>query len=107
MRKCVCVCVCVFICPILYCVIPHTYPHFQTDLEMSVESVHGQDDSLDFPKRPPWDFSLSKEQLENQEQSYFQVCWFWQSAAWSTGLSANSRQGLDVSWRHRHLASRA
>ena len=49
------------------------FVHFQTDLEISVESVHVPDVALDFPKRPAWDFSLSKEQLERQEQSYFQV----------------------------------
>lgn len=27
--------------------------------------------NLDFPKRPPWDFDLSKEKLEQQENKYF------------------------------------
>lgn len=28
---------------------------------------------VDLPKRPPWDFSMSKEQLDNREQKYFSV----------------------------------
>ncbi|KAK7466005.1 hypothetical protein BaRGS_00037442 [Batillaria attramentaria] len=43
----------------------------EDDLEISMESVHGSDESLDFPKRPPWNFSLTKTQLEQQEQDYF------------------------------------
>jgi hypothetical protein len=30
-------------------------------------------DGIDMPKRPPWDFSMSKEQLEMREQKYFTV----------------------------------
>ncbi|KAK7094449.1 guanine nucleotide-binding protein-like 1 [Littorina saxatilis] len=44
----------------------------EKDLEMSVESIHVKEPSLDFPKRPPWEFTLSKQQLEKQERSYFQ-----------------------------------
>lgn len=29
---------------------------------------------IDMPKRPPWDFSVTKEQLEIREQRYFTVC---------------------------------
>ena len=28
---------------------------------------------IDMPKRPPWDFNMSKEQLELREQKYFTV----------------------------------
>lgn len=29
---------------------------------------------LDFPKRPPWDSSMSVEVLDSKEQKYFRVC---------------------------------
>lgn len=29
---------------------------------------------IDMPKRPPWDFNMTKEQLEMREQRYFTVC---------------------------------
>lgn len=29
---------------------------------------------IDMPKRPPWDFNITKEQLEIREQRYFTVC---------------------------------
>lgn len=29
---------------------------------------------IDMPKRPPWDFNMTKEQLEIREQRYFTVC---------------------------------
>lgn len=29
---------------------------------------------IDMPKRPPWDFSMTKEQLESREHRYFSVC---------------------------------
>lgn len=28
---------------------------------------------VDMPKRPPWDFSMSKEEVEQREQKYFHV----------------------------------
>ncbi|XP_076436315.1 guanine nucleotide-binding protein-like 1 [Babylonia areolata] len=40
-------------------------------LEMSIGSVFPTENPLDFPKRPPWDFRLSKTQLERQEQAYY------------------------------------
>lgn len=48
----------------------------ENDLEISWESVHGPGTELDFPKRPPWNFSLSKQKLDQQEQEYFKqyVC---------------------------------
>lgn len=34
---------------------------------------------IDMPKRPPWDFNMSKDQLEMREQKYFRVsiCLIW------------------------------
>lgn len=29
---------------------------------------------IDMPKRPPWDFNMTKEQLEMREHRYFTVC---------------------------------
>lgn len=29
--------------------------------------------ALEFPKRPPWNFEMSREQLEAREQKYFTV----------------------------------
>ncbi|XP_025111798.1 guanine nucleotide-binding protein-like 1 isoform X1 [Pomacea canaliculata] len=40
-------------------------------LEVSFEQIHGSDEALDFPKRPMWNYSMSKEKLEQQEQTYF------------------------------------
>ncbi|XP_055950603.1 guanine nucleotide-binding protein-like 1 isoform X2 [Argiope bruennichi] len=40
-------------------------------LEVSYEDVFTEGSELDMPKRPPWDFSLSKEELEMREQKYF------------------------------------
>lgn len=43
----------------------------EKDLEINGDEFF--ENALDFPKRPPWDFSLSKEILEAQEQRYFTV----------------------------------
>lgn len=43
----------------------------QEELEISFESVHGSDNSLDFPKRPAWNYNLTKAQLDDREQKYF------------------------------------
>lgn len=43
-------------------------------MEVSFEQIHGSDEALDFPKRPMWNYSMSKEKLEQQEQTYFKVC---------------------------------
>ncbi|BFZ05618.1 hypothetical protein BsWGS_08657 [Bradybaena similaris] len=40
-------------------------------LEYKVEDVFPPDAKLDFPKRPPWNYSFSREQLEQQERDYF------------------------------------
>ncbi|XP_060534711.1 guanine nucleotide-binding protein-like 1 [Cylas formicarius] len=41
----------------------------ETDLEIHCEQFF--DPALGFPKRPPWNFDLSKEQLDMQENKYF------------------------------------
>lgn len=46
----------------------------EKDLEIGSEDFFER--ALDFPKRPPWDFNLSKEKLEAQEQKYFNVIIF-------------------------------
>lgn len=33
----------------------------------------GAEEFIDIPKRPPWDYKLSKKQLETNEVRYFQV----------------------------------
>ncbi|CAL1287209.1 unnamed protein product [Larinioides sclopetarius] len=47
------------------------YPVPEEELEVSYEDVFTKGSELDMPKRPPWDFSLSKEELEMREQKYF------------------------------------
>ena len=43
----------------------------------SLEEMEISDDyfppEVDMPKRPPWDFTMTKEQLEMREQRYFTV----------------------------------
>ena len=38
---------------------------------MSVEDVYAPGTVLDIPKRPPWSYSMSKEELERQEEAMF------------------------------------
>ncbi|KAL8562995.1 hypothetical protein ACOMHN_004687 [Nucella lapillus] len=59
----------------------------EKDLEMSMESVFPTDRPLDFPQRPPWDFRLSKAQLERQEHAYY-------SKYVQTLLTSNDSQSL-------------
>ncbi|XP_067130003.1 guanine nucleotide-binding protein-like 1 [Centruroides vittatus] len=40
-------------------------------LEVSFEDVYDKDCKIDIPKRPAWDFIISKYELEAKEQSYF------------------------------------
>ncbi|CAG5135148.1 unnamed protein product [Candidula unifasciata] len=42
-------------------------------LEYKVEDVFPPDAKLDFPKRPPWNYRLSREELEQQERDYFKA----------------------------------
>lgn len=41
-------------------------------LEIDIEFFFPSE--LKFPVRPPWDFSMSKEQLDAKENKYFSVC---------------------------------
>ncbi|XP_062620565.1 guanine nucleotide-binding protein-like 1 [Saccostrea cucullata] len=47
-------------------------PKKEADLEVDFESVYRPGSVLDIPKRPPWDYSMSKAQLEAREEKYFQ-----------------------------------
>ncbi|XP_022322756.2 guanine nucleotide-binding protein-like 1 [Crassostrea virginica] len=47
-------------------------PKKQTDLEIDFETVYRPGSVLDIPKRPPWDYSMSKQQLDSREEKYFQ-----------------------------------
>eukprot|EP00842_Homolaphlyctis_polyrhiza_P002365 jgi/Hompol1/3129/HPOL_006365-RA len=44
----------------------------QSCLEVGFEDLYPSGDLIDFPKRPPWSQSDSKEDLEQREQAYFQ-----------------------------------
>lgn len=46
-------------------------PKEELDLEIEANQFFEKD--LDFPKRPSWDFCLSKDELEQQENHYFTV----------------------------------
>uniref|UniRef100_T1IJQ9 Guanine nucleotide-binding protein-like 1 n=1 Tax=Strigamia maritima TaxID=126957 RepID=T1IJQ9_STRMM len=46
-------------------------PAHEDDTEIEIDSVFLPGSSLDIPKRPSWDFSFSKEQLEAREHRYF------------------------------------
>lgn len=39
--------------------------------DLEIDGTQFFDDLLDFPQRPPWNFDLSKDQLEAQENRYF------------------------------------
>jgi hypothetical protein len=41
-------------------------------MEVSVEDIYRPGSDLDIPRRPPWSYSMTKEQLDQQEQSAFQ-----------------------------------
>ncbi|XP_055357480.1 guanine nucleotide-binding protein-like 1 [Paramacrobiotus metropolitanus] len=40
-------------------------------LEMSLEDIYRPGSELDMPRRPPWDYTMTKEQLDANEQKYF------------------------------------
>jgi hypothetical protein len=46
-------------------------PTSASGLEIAVEDFFLKE--LDFPKRPPWNFNMSLEQLEAKEHKYFTV----------------------------------
>ena len=45
----------------------------QSKLEMSINEVYPADAVLDMPKRPPWDYTMTTEQLDHKEHDYFKV----------------------------------
>ncbi|XP_029649152.1 guanine nucleotide-binding protein-like 1 [Octopus sinensis] len=49
---------------------PYT-PVSEKDLEVDLETIYLPGSVLDIPKRPPWDYNLSKEQLDAKEEEYF------------------------------------
>ncbi|CAI8039056.1 Guanine nucleotide-binding protein-like 1 [Geodia barretti] len=44
----------------------------ESEMEVSVEDIYRPGSDLDIPRRPPWSYSMTKEQLDQQEQSAFQ-----------------------------------
>lgn len=42
-------------------------------LEIPIEQVYRPGSALDVPIRPAWTYQMTKEQLEQQEQTYFNV----------------------------------
>ena len=44
----------------------------QSALEVSVDDVYVPGTVLDIPKRPPWSYSMTKEQVERQEEAMFE-----------------------------------
>ncbi|XP_070531725.1 guanine nucleotide-binding protein-like 1 isoform X2 [Ptychodera flava] len=40
-------------------------------LEVDIEDIYKPGSVLDMPKRPPWNYSLSKDQVEKRENAYF------------------------------------
>ena len=47
--------------------------YFQSALEVDLDDVYPTGAVLDMPKRPTWDYKLSKQELEAKEEKYFQV----------------------------------
>ena len=41
-------------------------------MEVSVEDVYRPGSVLDIPRRPPWSYSMTKDQLDQQELAMFQ-----------------------------------
>ena len=46
--------------------------HTQTAMEISVEDIYHPGSVLDIPKRPPWSYHMSKEEVERQEEAMFE-----------------------------------
>ncbi|CDS06055.1 hypothetical protein LRAMOSA08583 [Lichtheimia ramosa] len=65
----------------------------KTALEIGVDAFP---DSVDFPKRPPWNYNMSKEELEKRENEYFQQ--------WVSGIYDRFEgQQSSLSWFERNL----
>ena len=46
----------------------------EAELEIGLDEVYKPESPLDLPIRPKWSYEMTKEQLENQEKKYFEVC---------------------------------
>lgn len=44
----------------------------QSGLEVSVDDIYVPGTVLDIPKRPPWSYSMTKQQVEHQEEAMFE-----------------------------------
>lgn len=44
-----------------------------SEKELEIDNKQFFPNELDFPKRPPWSFDMSKEKVEAKEQKYFTV----------------------------------
>ena len=62
---CVCVCVCVCVRQRERGVV------YRECLCLSVDDVYAPGTVLDIPKRPPWSYSMTKEQVKAQEEAMF------------------------------------
>jgi hypothetical protein len=45
----------------------------EESLEIPIEQIYRPGSALDIPIRPSWTYDMTKEQLEQQEQTYFNV----------------------------------
>ena len=45
----------------------------EESLEIPIEQIYRPGSALDMPVRPPWTYEMTKEQLEEQEHTYFNV----------------------------------
>jgi hypothetical protein len=45
----------------------------EESLEIPIEQIYRPGSALDLPIRPAWTYDMTKEQLEQQEQTYFNV----------------------------------
>ncbi len=48
------------------------HPRTQESLEVGVEGVYRPGSVLDIPRRPPWNYSMSKAEVEGQEEAMFE-----------------------------------
>ena len=40
---------------------------------MDIDDIYRPGSALDMPKRPPWNYNMSKEKLQSVEEKYFKV----------------------------------
>lgn len=48
-------------------------PMNDADLEVDIDDVYKPSSPLDMPIRPQWNYEMTKEQLDQQERTYFNV----------------------------------